>query len=228
MVNTMTQEYHYRYPRPAVTTDIVLFTISCGILKLLLIKRGQGPHEGSWALPGGFLEPDEDLSECARRELQEETGLQGIYLEQLYTFGKPGRDLRERVVSVAYLALTPPLEQPPEAASDAVATHWYSAENLPPLAFDHADIIALARGRLLSKLDYSGIALQFLPETFTLSEIQKVYEIVRSEQLDKRNFRKQITGMDLIEETGDQRRNGSHRPARLYRAVCRNQTQCNQ
>ncbi len=221
----MRKEYHYSYPHPAITTDIVVFTISSGGLKLLLIKRGQEPYRGLWALPGGFLEPDEGLSECAQRELREETGLEGVYLEQLYTFGKPGRDPRERVVSVAYLALTPPREQPPEAASDAVAAVWHSPDDLPPLAFDHTGIIAIARKRLLSKLNYSSIALQFLPDTFTLSELQKVYEIVGSEQLDKRNFRKQITSMGVIEETDDQRRNGSHRPARLYRAVCRNHVQ---
>ncbi len=221
----MSKEYHYSYPHPAITTDIVVFTISGGRLKLLLIKRGQEPYRNLWALPGGFLESDEELSECAQRELREETGLEGIYLEQLYTFGKPGRDPRERVVSVVYLALAPPLEHPPEAASDAVAAIWHSQDDLPVLAFDHADIIALARKRLLSKLNYSSIALQFLPDTFTLSELQKVYEIVGGEQLDKRNFRKQITSMGVIEETDDLRRNGSHRPARLYRAVCRDHVQ---
>ncbi|MCP3671301.1 MAG: NUDIX hydrolase [Gammaproteobacteria bacterium] len=220
----MSKEYHYSYPHPAITTDIVVFTISDGGLKLLLIKRGQEPYQGSWALPGGFLEPNEGLSECAQRELREETGLKDIYLEQLCTFGEPERDPRERVVSIAYLALMPTPEQP-EAASDAVAAIWYSLDDLPALAFDHADIIALARKRLLSKLNYSSIALQFLPDTFTLSELQKVYEIVGSEQLDKRNFRKQITSMGVIEETDNLRRNASHRPARLYRAVCRDHVQ---
>jgi len=221
----MTNEYIYKYPHPAITTDIVVFTISGGALKLLLIQRGQDPYKGAWALPGGFLEPDEDLEECAQRELQEETGLQDIYLEQLFTFGKPGRDPRERVVSVAYFALAPSTDNPPQATSDAVDATWRSLDSLPPLAFDHAEIIAMAHNRLLSKLEYSTIAFQFLPETFTLSEAQQVYEIVRGEQLDKRNFRKQITGMGLIEETGQQRRNGNHRPARLYRATCRNKVQ---
>jgi len=221
----MNREYSYRYPHPAVTTDIVVFTISDGALKLLLIKRGQAPHKGAWALPGGFLEPEEDLSECAQRELREETGLENIYLEQLYTFGKPGRDPRERVVSVAYFALVPTLDTTPVAASDAVAIGWHAMDKIPPLAFDHSEIMSMALKRLLSKLNYSSIAFQFLPEAFTLSEAQKVYEIVRNEKLDKRNFRKQITNLGLIEETGDQRRNGHHRPARLYRAVCRSKVQ---
>lgn len=216
----MSNEYIYKYPHPAVTTDIVVFTISGEALKLLLIQRGQNPYRGAWALPGGFLEPEEDLEECARRELREETGLQNLYLEQLFTFGKPMRDPRERVVSVAYFALAPSIDNQPKAASDAADAAWYSLDSLPPLAFDHTKIIAMAKNRLVSKLEYSSIAFRFLPETFTLSEAQEIHEIVRGEQLDKRNFRKQITGMGLIEETGNQRRDGNHRPARLYRATC--------
>jgi 8-oxo-dGTP diphosphatase len=221
----MSDMYSYRYPHPAVTTDIVVFTIADGSLKLLLIKRGQEPYKGVWALPGGFLEPDEGLKECAQRELREETGLEGLYLEQLYTFGQPGRDPREQVVSVAYLALVSSARVTPKAASDAASAGWHGINQLPPLAFDHGEITAMAHRRLLSKLNYSSIALQFLPETFTLSEVQEVYEIVRNERLDKRNFRKQIIGLGLITETGAQRRNGNHRPARLYRAVCRSNVQ---
>ncbi len=221
----MVMKYSYRYPHPAITTDIAVFAIIGEILKLLLIKRGQDPYRDTWALPGGFLEPDEELHQCAQRELQEETGLEAIYLEQLYTFGAPERDPRERVVSVAYFALMPTADNTPQAASDAAAARWYSMDNLPTMAFDHNVIADMAHKRLLSKLNYSSIAFQFLPETFTLSELQKVYEIVRNEKLDKRNFRKQITHMGLIKETGDQRRDGNHRPARLYRATCRNQIQ---
>ncbi len=221
----MSMEYRYKHPHPAVTTDIVVFTISDGALKLLLIKRGQEPYKGTWALPGGFLEPNEDLSQCAQRELQEETRLQNIYLEQLYTFGNPERDPRERVVSVAYYALVPIMDNLPVAGSDATAVSWYPMDKLPPLAFDHVEIVNLAQKRLLSKLNYTSIAFQLLPETFTLSEVQTVYEIVRNEKLDKRNFRKQITKLGLLEDTGELRRNGSHRPARLYRAVCRNKVQ---
>jgi len=221
----MVKEYSYKYPHPAITTDIVVFAIIDETLKLLLIKRGQDPYKDTWAIPGGFLEPGEELHQCAQRELQEETGLEGVYLEQLYTFGAPERDPRERVVSVVYFALMPAAGNTPQAASDAASVKWLSMDNLPPLAFDHNAIVAMAHQRLLSKLNYSSIAFQFLPDTFTLSEVQKVYEIVRNEKLDKRNFRKQITHMGMIKETGNQRRDGNHRPARLYRATCRNQIQ---
>jgi len=209
--------YCYAYPHPAVTTDVVLFTIDDRRLKLLLIRRGSDPFEGQWALPGGFLEIDEDLKDGALRELREETGVRGIYLEQLRTFGRPGRDPRERVISVAYYALAPCERLTVRAASDAAEASWFPVADLPALAFDHAEIIQAAHERLVAKLDYSTIAFQFMPERFTLSELQQVYEILLDAELDKRNFRKWARALEQIEETGEQRRQGSHRPARLYR-----------
>jgi len=209
--------YCYAYPHPAVTTDVVLFTIDDRRLKLLLIRRGSDPFEGQWALPGGFLEIDEDLKDGALRELREETGVRGIYLEQLRTFGRPGRDPRERVISVAYYALAPCERLTVRAASDAAEASWFPVADLPALAFDHAEIIQAAHERLVAKLDYSTIAFQFMPERFTLSELQQVYEILLDAELDKRNFRKGARALEQIEETGEQRRQGSHRPARLYR-----------
>lgn len=207
----------YAYPHPAVTTDVVLFTVREQQLMLLLIRRRGAPFAGCWALPGGFLDIGEDLEICAARELAEETGLRDIYLEQLYTFGRPDRDPRERVISVTYYALVPSDNLSPKAASDAAATGWFALDRLPQLAFDHAEIIALAHRRLVSKLDYSSIAFQFLPNTFTLSEVQRVYEILLNAPLDKRNFRKRVLASGLIEETGGTRRSGGHRPAREYR-----------
>jgi 8-oxo-dGTP diphosphatase len=180
----------YAYPHPAVTTDVVLFTLREGQLQLLLIRRGGQPFAGTWALPGGFLEIDEDLEQCAHRELEEETGIRGVYLEQLYTFGRPGRDPRERVISVAYYALAPSEQLALRPASDAAEADWFPVSNLPPLAFDHDAIIGKARQRLIAKLDYSTIAFHLLPETFTLSELQGVYETLLDAELDKRNFRK--------------------------------------
>jgi len=209
--------YCYAYPHPAVTTDVVLFTIDDRRLQLLLIRRGSEPFEGQWALPGGFLEIDEDLKDGALRELREETGVSGIYLEQLRTFGRPGRDPRERVISVAYYALAPCQRLTVRAASDAAEASWFPAADLPALAFDHAEIIRAAHERLVAKLDYSTIAFQFMPERFTLSELQQVYEILLDAELDKRNFRKWARALEQIEETDEQRRRGSHRPARLYR-----------
>ncbi len=217
--------YSYRYPHPAVTTDVVVFSISDGKLKLLLIKRGQNPYTGSWAVPGGFLEIDESLEECARRELKEETGMDGIHLEQLHAFGKPGRDPRERVVSVAFYAIAPTADKEPLAGSDATDVAWFPIEQLPKLAFDHSDIIALAHKRLTFNLNCSTIAFRFLSETFTLSETQKVYEIISNNTLDKRNFRKSIINSGVIEETDELRRHGNHRPARLYRLADHNSIQ---
>ncbi|MCB1925097.1 MAG: NUDIX hydrolase [Gammaproteobacteria bacterium] len=213
------QTFSYPYPHPAVTTDVVVFTIHDGELNILLVKRANPPFAGCWALPGGFLDIDEDIDTCAARELEEETGLGGLYLEQLYTFGKTQRDPRERVISIAYYALVPlDVLATPHAASDAADVGWHRFDELPTLAFDHADIVHMAHQRLVAKLDYSTIAFAFMPESFTLSELQNVYEILLRQPLDKRNFRKRILSLDLVEETGRQRRNGKHRPAREYRA----------
>ena len=209
--------YQYEYPHPAVTADIVIFTIRERRLKLLLIRRAGEPYRGKWALPGGFVNIDEGLDEAARRELAEETGVTGVYLEQLYTFGRPGRDPRERVITVAYYALIPSEKLRLRAASDAEAVGWFAMDELPELAFDHDEIVDMAHRRLAAKLDYSTIALAFLPEQFTLSELQEVYETILREKMDKRNFRKWVLGLGEIVETDEERRGGVHRPARLFR-----------
>jgi 8-oxo-dGTP diphosphatase len=209
--------YSYEYPHPAVTTDVVLFTIRQSRLEILLIRRGREPFKGYWALPGGFVGIDEDLDDCALRELAEETGIRGVYLEQLYTFGEPLRDPRERVITVAYFALVPAKHCDLRAGSDAIDVAWFDMGNLPALAADHDRIIALAHQRLKAKLDYSTIALQFMPATFTLSQLQTVYEIILGEPLDKRNFRRKILSLDCLEDTGEDTREGTYRPARLFR-----------
>jgi 8-oxo-dGTP diphosphatase len=209
--------YHYEYPHPAVTTDVVIFTIRDKQLKLLLIKRGGGPYLGKWALPGGFIQMDEDLDTGARRELEEETGVRDVYLEQLYTFGAPDRDPRERVITVAYYALIPSDQIQLTAATDAEAVGWFGLEELPDLAFDHPTIVDMAYERLVAKLDYSTIAFQFMPDEFTLNELQAVYEIILQEELDNRNFRKWMLALEKIKETGHTRREGACRPAKLYR-----------
>lgn len=209
--------FTYRYPHPAVTTDIVIFTIRQDELKILLIKRALPPHRNQWALPGGFIKLEESLEEGAKRELQEETGVTGVYLEQLYTFGRPDRDPRERVITVAYLALIPANEPEIKAATDAEDVSWFGLKELPDLAFDHKRILKMAHERLVAKLDYSTIAFQFMPKDFTLSELQHVYEVILREQIDKRNFRKRILSLNLIKDTGKERKAGAHRPAKLYR-----------
>ena len=207
----------YDFPHPAVTADVVIFTIRDRKLKILLIRRAGDPYRGAWALPGGFVEPDEGLDQAAARELEEETGVTGVSLEQLYTFGEPKRDPRERVITVAYYALIPSDRLRLKAADDAEAVGWFAMDDLPALAFDHADIVAMAHQRLVAKLDYSTIAFAFMPERFTLTELQEVYEIIRQETVDKRNFRKWALALKEIQETKDKRRVGIHRPAKLYR-----------
>jgi 8-oxo-dGTP diphosphatase len=215
--------YSYDYPHPAVSTDIVIFSIRDSELKLLLIKRKGEPYKGKWALPGGFVHLDEDLETAANRELAEETGVTGVYLEQLYTFGRPDRDPRERVITVAYYALIPSGRLALTASTDAEAVGWFEMDELPALAFDHDRIVEMAHQRLVAKLDYSTLAFQFMSEEFTLTELQEVYEIILRTDIDKRNFRKWVLALERIEETGEYRREGAHRPARLYRLINRDQ-----
>jgi len=203
----------------AVSVEVVVFSIRDRRLKLLLVRRGLAPHRGRWALPGAFVRPDEDLDGAARRALAESTGVTGVYLEQLYTFGRPDRDPRGRVISVAYYALVPSDRLRLCAALEAEAVGWFALDELPRLAFDHGEIVAMAHARLRAKLGYSTIAFQFLGERFTIPELQSVYEIILGEPLDKRNFRKWVLSLGQIEETGELRRSGRHRPARLYRLV---------
>lgn len=209
--------YCYEYPHPAVTTDIVLFTVLDNALKVLLIQRGREPFKGSWAIPGGFLDMNEDLEACALRELEEETGLKDVYLEQLFTFGAVRRDPRERVISVAYYALISTVDRVLAAGDDADKARWFDVAALPSLAFDHEEILTMALERLAAKMDYSTVGLQLMPEAFTLSQLMRVYELASRKTLDKRNFRKWILGLDLIEETGEKIVDGPHRPAMLYR-----------
>ena len=207
----------FRMPTLTMTTDIVIFTIRDQRLEILLIQRGNPPFQGSWALPGGLVEEDEDLDVCARRELEEETKVAGVSLEQLHTFGAPNRDPRGRLVTVAYYTLVRPDRLKPKAASDASNVCWFAVDSLPPLAFDHAEIIAMARRRLRARLDESADAFGFLPKTFTLAELRAAYEIVVGKRIDERSFRRRVLALELIEETG-QTRTENGRPARLYRA----------
>ncbi len=208
----------YQRPKLTMTTDIVIFTIREERLEILLIRRGNPPFQGGWALPGGMLEEDEDLDVCARRELEEETGVAGLELEQFHAFGAPGRDPRGRFVTVAYLTLVRPDRLSPKAASDASSVGWFPVDALPSLAFDHDTIIAMARVRLRCRLERSAAAFGYLPESFTLDDLRRLHEIVRGERLDPRHFRRWALAVGLVEETGETRAAGRH-PARLYRSV---------
>ena len=208
--------FTYAYPRPAVTVDCVVFGLDDADLKVLLIARDREPFAGRWALPGGFVDPDETLEQAALRELAEETGVSKLYLEQLYSFGDPGRDPRDRVITVAYYALVRRLDHAPRAASDARAVGWFPASRCPPLAFDHREIVAMARQRLQAKVRYQPVGFELLPRKFTLSQIQRVYEAVLERPLDKRNFRKKLLGTGVVRELAELQREVAHRAARLY------------
>jgi len=213
--------FTYEYTRPAVTVDITIFTVRNDELNILLIKRAEPPFQGEWAIPGGFVMENEDLEAAAERELVEETGVSGVYLEQLFTFGAPGRDPRGHTVTVAYSALIPSDNLELTASTDAEGVAWFAIDKLPELAFDHDDILEVAHDRLVAKLEYSTIVFQLMPEAFTLTELQHVYELIEGQEIDKRNFRKRILALGVIEATGDQKREGPHRPAKLYRVIDR-------
>ena len=209
--------HSYEHPRGALTVDCVVFGLDDDELKVMLIQRALAPFQGKWALPGGFVHLDETLDEAVRRELEEETGLRKVFLEQLYTFGAVDRDPRERVVSVAYYALVKLSEHQVRAATDARAAAWFGTNDLPSLAFDHADIVQRALERLRAKVRYEPIGFELLPKKFTLSQLQRLYEQVLERQLDKRNFRKRVLTTDLLVETDEVEQDVAHRAARLYR-----------
>jgi len=209
--------FTYDYARPALTTDCVVFGLDEDDLKILLIQRALPPFETEWALPGGFIQVGEDVDTCARRELEEETGLKNIFLEQLATIGTPDRDPREHVVTVAYYALVNLIEHPPTAATDARNAAWFAFDDLPPLAFDHQKILNLARERLRGKLRYQPIGFELLPKKFTLTQLQHLYELILEEPLDKRNFRKKVSKLGILAETDEVEQDVARRAARLYR-----------
>lgn len=209
--------HQYEFARPALTVDIVVFALDQQDLQVMLIERDLEPFAGSWAIPGGFVRVDESLEEAARRELQEETGLQDIFLEQLYTFGDLDRDPRERVVTVAYYALVNLEGHNVQASTDARNAAWFAVNDLPQLAFDHDRILRLAHERLRGKVRYQPIGFELLPERFTLRQLQHMYEVILDRELDKRNFRKKVLATDLIKETNEIEKDVAHRAARLYR-----------
>lgn len=211
----MPESYCYAYPRPNVAVDCVVFGLDeQTTLKVMLIRRRDVPK--GWALPGGFVRIHESLEEAARRELAEETGIRDVFLEQLYTFGAVDRDSRDRVISVAYYALVNLGEYAIVAATDAEAAAWFAIDAIPPLAFDHAEILKTAINRLKGKLRYEPIGFELLPKKFTLSQLQKLYETVLGQELDKRNFRKKFLKMDLLMELDELQTGVAHRAARLY------------
>jgi 8-oxo-dGTP diphosphatase len=211
------QAFPSRAGRPAVTVDVVIFRLHEEMLKVLLIQRAFPPFKGKWALPGGFVNLDETLEQAALREMEEETGVRDVYLEQLYSFGDPKRDPRGRVITVAYFALISK-DVSLHAGEEATHAEWHPVDRVPDLAFDHAKILAYAIQRLRYKLEYTAVGFELLPDEFTLSELQTAYEIVLAEKLDKRNFRSRILEAGILAETRRSRpAAGQGRPAQLFR-----------
>ena len=209
--------YKYEFARPALTVDCVVFGLDDEGLKVLLIERALEPFRGRWAIPGGFVRVNESLGDAALRELQEETGLKKVFLEQLCTVGTLDRDPRERVVTVAYYALVRLSNHRVQAATDAREALWFAMDDLPKLAFDHDQILESAYERLQTKVRYQPIGFELLPNKFTLRQLQSMYEIILDRELDKRNFRKKILGMGVLTELDEVETDVAHRAARLYR-----------
>ena len=206
----------YEYPRPAVTTDCVIFGFDAGELKILLIERGIEPYKNCWALPGGFINMDEDAETCARRKLKEETCLENVYMEQLYTFTAVDRDPRYRVISIAYYALVKLADYPAQAGRDTSQVEWFPLTRIPPLAFDHQEILKIAIERLKGKIRYQPIGFELLSECFTLPELHRLYETILQTKLDRRNFRKKILSTGLLIDHNQLKDNAPHKAPKIY------------
>lgn len=209
-------QYIYEYPRPAVTVDCIIFGFDKEQIKVLLTKRGIEPYMGKWAFPGGFINMDETADNCARRKLSEEAGLKDIFLEQLYTFSDLERDPRYRVISIAYYALVRSTDYILEAGLDIEQVQWFSLDEIPELAFDHNQILAVAIERLKGKIRYQPIGFELLSEKFTLPELHRLYEAVLQKKIERGNFRKKILSMDLLIDHSQEQKNRRQTEAKIY------------
>ena len=199
-----------------LSVDAVVFGYEEGHISVLLIKRKYEPFKGEWAIPGGFVLNDESLEEAVERELHEETGVKINYLEQLYTFGNPKRDPRDRVVSVAYFGLVRPNAFNIFASTDAEQVQWFNINELPTLAFDHKDILKAAIDRLQGKITYEPIGFELLDQKFPFSDLEKLYTTLLGRDVDRRNFRKKIISLNVLDELDEKVSKGSGRPANLF------------
>lgn len=199
--------YHYKYPRPAVTVDCVVFGFDGVRLSLLLVERGREPFKGKRAFPGGFLDMDETAEECARRELREETGLDIVSLDQFHTFSAVGRDPRGRVISIAYVALVPISEV--KGGDDAASAGWYPVNESLSLAFDHSHILEVALNYLKKQICFQPIGIEFFPDCFKLSQLQNLYEAIWKVKFDERNFAKKILSLNILEKVNSKTTSGN-------------------
>lgn len=207
--------YTYDYPRPAVTTDCVIFGYDGRDLKVLLIERGIEPFKGRWAFPGGFLNMDKDAITGAKRELREETGLEDAFIEQFHTFSEVGRDPRGRVITIAHYALV--RTQEVKGGDDAAQARWFSIPEVPPLAFDHDRILRLALARLREKIHFAPVGFELLPEEFTMPQLQNLYESILEVRFDRRNFSSKMLKLGILDCVSGDKIFGEHRRPLLYR-----------
>ena len=207
-------KFHYKYPHPSVTTDCVIFGFDGVKLKVLLIERGCEPYKGRWAFPGGFLKMDESAEEGAKRELEEETGLKAAYIKQFQTFTEPDRDPRERVITIAYYALV--RIQDVNGGDDAAKAQWFDLEDVPSLAFDHDRILRKAMQELRKQIHFEPIGFELLPEKFTMSALQHLYEAILDVKFDRRNFSKKMLHFGLLEPLVEKASSKQARAASLF------------
>lgn len=208
------KKYCYKYPHPAVTTDCVIFGFDGSELQVLLIERGIEPFKGKWAFPGGFLNMDETAGEGALRELKEETGLENAYIEQFNTYSDPGRDPRERVITIAHYALV--RIQEVKGGDDAAKAQWFPIDEVPQLAFDHDKILRDAMRKLRERIHFEPIGFELLPEKFTMKELQILYESILGVKFDRRNFAKKMMHYELLNQLDETVRPTAKRDALLY------------
>lgn len=207
-------KFYYKYPHPAVTADCVIFGFDGLNLKVLLIQRGIEPFKGRWAFPGGFMQMDETIEECARRELREETGLVANSVEQFYTFSDVNRDPRERVISVAHYALVRLAEV--EGGDDAASAQWFAESEIPSLAFDHDRILRMALSTLKERICFEPIGFELLPEVFTMTELQNLYEAILGVKFDRRNFYNKMMKLGILAEAEPRPKDASRRTPSKY------------
>lgn len=209
------KNYCYKYPHPAVTSDCVIFGFDGVGIKVLLIQRGIEPYKGKWAFPGGFMNIDETIEECAKRELEEETGLKASSVEQFYTFTDVNRDPRERVITVAHYALVRLSDV--KGGDDAMSAKWFAMNEIPSLAFDHDRILRMAVNRLKERICFEPIGFELLPEIFTMSALQNLYESILEMKFDRRNFYNKMLKLGILSEAEARPKDASRRTPIKYR-----------